>query len=166
MFGKQALVITVTEMLSGFQEAFSCCFFNSQFSLCTDISYLMPCTGTRQKEIKQRISKTKETVVSDTRRELRLTSTLPLRQPELRWASRTHLIMQNPLCVPQTSPDGPDRGRTARVLTDSTGEGKGQAHPLPAPMGGRLLRPVPHPPPPGVLNVLASQIPCKRKTQK
>ena len=113
-------------MLSGFQESFSCCLLNPQFPLSPPISCLASSpahTGTYQKGIRQRTRETKETMALETHGELRPTSS-PTRTARTLLGNRPPLALQNLLSVPWTSPDGPNRGKTAPSVHR-------QAHPLP-----------------------------------
>ena len=141
---------------------FSCCFLNPQFSLYPDTADLMPrvssgCTGTCQKEIRQRTLETKETMASETHGELCLTSSLTLTRPELCWATGRLSSCRISYLFPRQAVMALTEDRWLQVSTDNTGR-HSPSQPC-CSYSGRT------PTNPGVLNVLASQIPCKRKTQ-
>lgn len=149
-------------MLSGFQESFPAA-FSIPKSPSTPIPPILclaspPArTGTHQKEIRQRTLETKETLASETHGELCLTSSLTPTRPELCWATGRLSSCRISYLFPGQALMALTEGRWLQVSTDNTGR-----HTPSQPCcsySGRT------PTNPGVLNVLASQIPCKRKTQ-
>lgn len=111
-------------------------------------------TGTCQKEIRQRTLETEETMASETHGELRLTSSPTLTRPELCWATGRLSSCRISYLFP---------GRALMALTEGRWLQVSTGRHIPSQpccsYSGRT------PINPGVLNVLASQIPCKRKTQ-